>query len=67
LPGGLAGNPENDYLKYPSDSTAVRDCFEVIMFAFFRRRRRARRYVWTPAVDFSDRRIAATLMLFSAN
>jgi len=35
------------------------------MFAFFRRRRAARRYVWSPAVDFSDRRIAATLMAFS--
>jgi hypothetical protein len=34
------------------------------MFAFLRRRRAARRYVWTPAVDFSDRRIAATLMTF---
>ncbi len=34
------------------------------MFAFFRRRRAARRYVWTPAIDFSDRRIAATLITF---
>lgn len=33
------------------------------MFAFFRRRR-ARRYVWAPSVEFSDRRIAAILMTF---
>jgi hypothetical protein len=31
------------------------------MFAFLFRRR-ARRYAWAPAVDFSDRRIAAMLM-----
>lgn len=30
----------------------------------FLRRRAARRYVWAPAIDFSDRRIAGTLMLF---
>jgi hypothetical protein len=35
------------------------------MFTFFRRRRAARRYVWSPAIDFSDPRIAATLMAFS--
>jgi hypothetical protein len=34
------------------------------MFARLFRRRRARRYVWAPAVDFTDRRIAAALMLF---
>jgi hypothetical protein len=35
------------------------------MLALLRRLRAARRYVWTPAIDFSDRRIAATLMMFS--
>jgi hypothetical protein len=35
------------------------------MFRFLRRRSTARRYVWSPAIDFSDRRIAATLMAFS--
>ena len=34
------------------------------MFARMFRRRRARRYVWAPAVNFSDRRIAATLRAF---
>jgi len=34
------------------------------MFSFLFRRR-ARRYVWAPAIDFSDRRIAATLFLFN--
>jgi hypothetical protein len=47
----------------PSKKRAIGRDSEVIMFAFFRRRT-ARRYVWTPAIDFSDRRIAATLMTF---
>ncbi len=35
------------------------------MFArFLYRRRRGRRYVWSPQVDFSDRRIAAMLVAF---
>ena len=38
---------------------------EAIMFAFLFRRRQ-RRYVWAPAIDFSDRRIAAMLMAFTA-
>lgn len=37
------------------------------MKSIFRRRRRASQYVWSPAVDFSNRRIAAALMTFSAN
>ncbi len=28
------------------------------------RRRRLRRYVWAPAVDFSNRRVIAALMTF---
>ena len=39
---------------------------ESIMFArLYRRfRRRPARYVWSPAVDFTDRRITAALFLF---
>lgn len=33
------------------------------MLSFFRRRR-ARRFVWSPAIDFTDRRVAAMLMAF---
>ncbi len=36
------------------------------MIARFFRRRQQRRYVWSPAVDFSDPRIAAALMTFGA-
>jgi hypothetical protein len=32
------------------------------MSFFFRRRER--RYVWSPAVDFSNHRVALTLMMF---
>jgi hypothetical protein len=36
------------------------------MFAFFRRTLKpARRFVWSPSIDFSDRRVAATLMTFN--
>ena len=35
------------------------------MKAFFRRRKQ--NYVWRPAVDLSDRRVATTLMTFSAS
>ena len=35
-----------------------------IMFARFLWRRRERRFVWTPAVDFSQRHLAVTLMEF---
>ncbi len=34
------------------------------MFAQFLRRRRLRRYIWTPAVDFSERRIILAMMTF---
>ena len=37
------------------------------MFSFLRRRRREQRFVWSPAVDFSNRRVAAALMTFSSN
>ncbi len=37
------------------------------MKSIFRRLRRPSHFVWSPAVDFSNRRIAATLMTFSAN
>jgi hypothetical protein len=69
--GSLARRDPKHYLRFePTDAAsptgrAPSRQFEVIMFAFFRRRRAARRYVWSPAVDFSDRRIAATLMTFS--
>lgn len=36
------------------------------MLALFRRRR-SRRFVWSPAVDLSDRRIAAALIPFAGN
>ena len=36
------------------------------MFRFFRWRRQ-RRFVWSPAVDFSDRRVAVALMTFNTN
>jgi hypothetical protein len=35
------------------------------MFAFIRRWRERSQFVWTPTVDFSDRRVAAALMTFS--
>ena len=35
------------------------------MFRLFRRRRKS--FVWSPAVDFSDRRIAAALVSFVNN
>jgi hypothetical protein len=38
------------------------------MFAFFRRALQpVRRFVWSPSIDFSDRRVAATLMTFNCN
>ena len=43
------------HLEYPKRAN---------MFAFFFRPRRQRRYVWTPAVDFSNRGVIAALMTF---
>jgi hypothetical protein len=38
------------------------------MFWFFRRRpARPAKHVWTPAVDFRDARVIATLLTFSAH
>lgn len=37
------------------------------MMSIFRRRRRNAHFVWSPSVDFSNRRVAAALMTFSAN
>jgi hypothetical protein len=34
------------------------------MFARFLWRRRARRFIWTPAVDLGQRRLVVTLMEF---
>ncbi len=36
------------------------------MLSFFRRRR-ARRFVWSPSVDFTNRRVAAALITFGSN
>ena len=36
------------------------------MFTRLFRRRRLRRYAWSPAVDFSDHRIAAALAIFGS-
>ncbi len=36
------------------------------MFARLFRRRRPSRYAWAPAVDFTDRRITAALMIFGS-
>lgn len=38
---------------------------ETAMLKMFRRQRKT--FVWSPAVDFSDRRIAATLFSFPSN
>jgi len=35
------------------------------MFAYLFRRRRPRSFVWSPAVDFSNARVAAALRTFS--
>ncbi|MCC2113093.1 MAG: hypothetical protein KDJ16_13750 [Hyphomicrobiales bacterium] len=68
-----SGAATTDHLNHRhrrTDRTRIRlnsdhNIRETVMLKMFRRRRKS--FVWSPSVDFSDRRIAAALFSFPSN